>query len=270
MFKSYQKTSILPSDIIGGKGHITMKQPKTLTEQISVQQIIKMFDLLPDMLFWIKDVDSKIVHANQCLLEQVGIKSLDQLTGQTDLDFAPTRLAKQYIADDKKVMAGQIIDNRLEINLLHSGDFAWFSTSKRPLFDSQNNVIGTYGISRSLGKGSLALSGMNALKIPVDYIRQNYMLDISLRQLADVSHLSVSALERRFNKYMAKTPKQFINEVRLEKARRLLLETDLPIAQIASETGFSDHSYFSQKFNLMFDELPSSIRKNRMNQASSI
>ena len=103
---------------------------------------------------------------------------------------------------------------------------------------------------------------MEAVKAPVEYIRKNYHQPISIETLAETAYLSVSALERRFKKYLAKTPKQFINEVRLENARKLLVETDMPISQIGDETGFSDHSYFSKQFRLLFDELPSDFRKN--------
>jgi len=80
--------------------------------------------------------------------------------------------------------------------------------------------------------------------------------------LAAASNLSVSALERRFEKHMAKSPKQFINEIRLENARRILAETNLSIATIANKNGFSDHSYFSLKFKRLFGETPSAFRKN--------
>jgi transcriptional regulator GlxA family with amidase domain len=102
---------------------------------------------------------------------------------------------------------------------------------------------------------------MDALKAPVEYIRENYMRTITLTELAKVTFLSISALERRFKKHLKKTPKQFMNDVRLENARRLLIESNLPIATIASECGFTDHSYFSKQFRLLFGQLPSSFRE---------
>lgn len=69
-------------------------------------------------------------------------------------------------------------------------------------------------------------------------------------------------LERRFKKYLAKTPNQFINEFRLEQARKLLIETNLAIGDISSRVGFSDPSYFARKFHNLFDVLPSEIRNS--------
>lgn len=229
--------------------------------QFGVKQIIEMFDLMPDVIFWVKDDKGSFVYANQFFLEHVGVKSLAQITGLSDFDFSPVHIAKQFTVDDQKVMHGEVVNNRLEMNNTKSADIAWFTTSKRPLFDEQGKVIGSYGISRHLEKTSLVLSGMDALKEPVAYVRKHYMQNICLEELAEITHISISALERRFKKFLGKTPKQFINEVRLENARRLLIETNLAIATIANDTGFTDHSYFSRQFQKLFKQSPSAFRQ---------
>jgi len=230
-------------------------------KQAGIQQIIAMFDLVTDILFWIKDAESRIVYCNKFYLDQIGASSLSQVVGKDDYAFGPAHIARQFIVDDKQVMSGNEVHERLEMNTLRSGEVAWFTTSKRPLFNLEGSVVGSYGTSRHLGKITQLSSAFNALKLPTDYIRAHFADDISMATLASISSLSVSALERRFKKYMAKTPKQFINEVRLENARRMLVETPLPIATIASESGFPDHSYFSRKFGELFGERPSVFRK---------
>ncbi|MBB6522548.1 AraC family transcriptional regulator [Pseudoteredinibacter isoporae] len=235
-----------------------------LIDQYSVRQIIQMFDLMPDILFWVKNADGQIVYGNAYFLEHIGVQNLSQAIGCTDYDFSPPHIARQFSVDDQKVMAGEIVNNRLEMNITQTGEMAWFTTSKRPLLDSEGKAIGSYGVSRHLEKTSLSLSGMDALKIPVDFIRSNYMNEISLENLADISHLSISALERRFKKHLGKTPKRFINEVRLENARRLLVETTQSVASVANAVGFTDHSYFSKQFNGLFGQLPSALRKSHM------
>ena len=81
-----------------------------------------------------------------------------------------------------------------------------------------------------------------------------------MHELASLSHLSISALERRFKKYLGLTPRHYIIQVRLENARRLLVETTLPINVIAAEVGFQDASYFSRKFYQLFETKPSEFR----------
>jgi len=231
-------------------------------QQMGTKQLISMFDLLPGVLFWVKDIEHNFIHANQAFIEHKNLKNLEQVIGKTDYDFSPTHLAKQFIRDDDKVHAGQHVTERLEMNMNQTGDTGWFSTSKRPILDSNSNIIGSYGITRHLQKQAMALSGVDAVKEPVDFIRKNYHTQFTISELAEVAHLSVSALERRFKKYLAKTPKQFINEIRLENARKLLVETNIPISQVGDETGFTDHSYFSKQFRLFFGELPSEFRHN--------
>jgi len=221
---------------------------------------LHMYDLLPDIIFWVKDARGKVIHGNQCLLDHIGVDSLEQIIGLTDFDFAPQHIAKQFFADDQRVMHGESVTDRLEMNMPEKGEISWFTTSKRPLLNASGTIVGTYGISRQLEKTSVALSAMVALKAPVAFIRDNYMHRINLSDLGEVSCLSVSALERRFKKYLYKTPSQYICEVRLENARRLLVETTLPVAVVADRCGFPDPSYFSRKFHQVFSQLPSEFR----------
>jgi len=233
---------------------------------LGIEQILQMFDLLPNTIFWIKDEHSQIVYANNKFVEHLGLHTLQQILGKSDMDFFPPHIGKQFISDDKSVMNGQVITDRLELNMLKTGDFAWFSTSKRPLFDQNNIIVGTYGFTQLMNKTSQVLSSIDAIKAPVEYVRENFHKDICVKELANTAFLSVSALERRFKKYLSKTPKQFINEIRLENARRMLIETKLPIVEIAYRCGFSEHSYFSRQFKTLFGTLPSQLRDNLYNK----
>lgn len=238
-----------------------LQQSEFLQNIVGFEQILSMFDLLTDVIFWIKDTDSQIIYANKKYAEHLGFHSLHQVMGKSDNAFFPPHIAKQFITDDKSVMNGHVITDRLELNMLNSGEFAWFSTSKRPLFDKNNVIVGSFGFTQLLSKASKVLSSIDAIKEPIEYVRENYHREISIEELAKLAFISVSALERRFKKYLSKTPKQFVNEVRLENARRMLIETRLPIAEIAFRCGFSEHSYFSRQFKLQFGILPSQLRE---------
>lgn len=229
--------------------------------EVGIQQIVHMYDLIPGTLFWIKNRESEIMYANQAFLDTFDVKHVQSIIGKTDEFFSPPHLAKQYIIDDQKVMSGELVTNRIELNYGRDGNFAWYSTTKRPLFNQQNNIIGSFGFTQHLEPSSQDLSTISAIKAPVEYIRENYHTDICIEELAKLAFLSVSALERRFKKYLSKTPKQFLNEIRLENARRMLTETQQPIMEIAYQCGFSEHSYFSKQFKALFGILPSQLRK---------
>ncbi len=237
-------------------------QDKKFLNQIDAEHLISMYDLLPGTIFWIKDLNSTFMHVNKAFIQHKRLKNLSQIVGKTDFDFSPDYMAKQYVQDDNKILAGELVNQRLEVNMTRSGDPAWYSTSKRPLKSKEGEIIGSYGITRLLHKQADALSAVEAVRIPVDYIREHYHQQFTVEELAEISHLSVSALERRFKKYLSKTPKQFINEVRLENARRLLIETDISISLVVDQTGFVDHSYFSKQFRNFFGDPPSQLRSN--------
>ena len=98
-------------------------------------------------------------------------------------------------------------------------------------------VIGTGGVSRHLNRSEGKTVPFRELSAPIDYIGRHFASDISVAALAEACNISVSALERRFRKHLGKTPRQYINEVRLEHARKLLLETDSETSS-GKRTGF--------------------------------
>ncbi len=222
--------------------------------------MLDMYDLLPDVMFWVKNTQGRLIHVNRGFLEHVGAQSLEQVVGHTDYDFSPAYIAKQFVEDDKRVLAGQLVTDRLEMNIDEKGKLAWFTTSKRPLLGPDGSIVGSFGISRHLEKMSVALIGVEALKVPMTYIRENFADEITLPDLAKESHLSISALERRFKKHLSRTPLQYLTDVRLENARRLLVETTLPVSDVGYESGFNDASYFARRFKRKFSSLPSEFR----------
>ncbi len=232
-------------------------------EEIGLQQIIEMLNILPNTLFWVKDKDSKIIYANSAFLAHFDYKHLEQVIGLTDIDFSPYFLARQYLTDDKRVVEGESISDRLELNMLKDGGYGWFSTSKRPLQNQHNEIIGSFGFTQHLNETSHLLSTVNDIHKATQYIHNNFSKTIKITELAKVSFLSVSALERRFKKQLSKTPKQFINQVRLENARKMILETNKPIADIAEACGFTEHSYFSKQFKSLFAIQPSYLRNQK-------
>ena len=129
-------------------------------DQLPILTALHMYDLLPDIIFWVKDADGRVIHANQSLLDHIGVDSLEQIIGMTDFDFAPLHIAKQFIADDQRVMHGDSVTDRLELNMPEKGEISWFTTSKRPLLNASGAIVGSYGISRQLEKTAVALNAM--------------------------------------------------------------------------------------------------------------
>jgi two-component system response regulator YesN len=84
----------------------------------------------------------------------------------------------------------------------------------------------------------------NALK----YIRENYMEDISPRDVARECNITADWLGKLFKQSTGMTVVTYIAQVRLEQAAVLLKESDLNIAEICYKVGYKTPNYFSKAF----------------------
>ena len=99
------------------------------------------------------------------------------------------------------------------------------------------------------------------IKTSIDYIRAHYRQQITIGQLAGMSHMSDGHFCRLFKKYTFKTPVQYINRVRLSAAMDLLLESDRKVLDIAFDTGFNSLSYFIGVFKQSMGCTPTEFRR---------
>ena len=224
---------------------------------------IAMLNLIPDTHAWIKDIDGRFVYGNRLFFERFGFTSMTELVGKRDSDIAQAHLAEKYIADDAQVLAGGVVTDRLELIPGERDLRDWFLTSKWPIYNLEGRIIGTFGFSRHLNRSEAKASPFHELQAPIDHINRHFAGEVSIEALARACNLSLSALERRFRKHLGKTPHQYLVEVRLENARRLLLETEKPLGVIALETGFADHSHFTRAFNRRYEQTPRQARESK-------
>ncbi len=94
----------------------------------------------------------------------------------------------------------------------------------------------------------------------IRFIRQYACQRITVKDVERQVALSRSLLNRRFKQVVGRTPKAEIVRVQIETARQLLVDTDLPIAEIAALTGFSESKYFIAVFDRHMGATPRSFR----------
>jgi AraC-like DNA-binding protein/ligand-binding sensor protein len=88
----------------------------------------------------------------------------------------------------------------------------------------------------------------SALRKADRYIWENYTRKISLQEIAEASGLSAPYFSTIFKDEMGENLSSYLNRLRVEKASRMLLETDLSLSEIAGSCGFEDQSWFSKIF----------------------
>ena len=94
----------------------------------------------------------------------------------------------------------------------------------------------------------------------VNYIKSHYMGDVSISKLTELLGISQPYLYRIFKQAFGKSPKAFIMEYRIGKTKKLLVETEHSIAEVARAVGYSDSFAFSKAFSSIQGLSPSEYR----------
>jgi LacI family transcriptional regulator len=99
----------------------------------------------------------------------------------------------------------------------------------------------------------------------LSFLRQNPAVQLRVEEVARHAGISRRVLERRFVELLNRTPADEIRRVHLERARQLLVETDMPLSQVAEMAGFASQAYFSDLFRRQLGVTPNQYRrKNRV------
>ena len=116
-------------------------------ERISLQTLI---DWVPDYL-WVKDTESRFVVANRAVAVDSGREKTSDIFGLTDFDLHAPELAKKFLAVERDVLSsGQPMIDREEYVVDVSGAGKWLSSTKVPLRNAQNEIIGLVGIAHDI------------------------------------------------------------------------------------------------------------------------
>lgn len=101
-----------------------------------------------------------------------------------------------------------------------------------------------------------------ALRRVRQHIDTHLETTVDIANLASIARLSPSHFARAFKLSLGTTPHEHLIHQRLEKAQALIAGTDVPLAEIALATGFSDQSHLSRRFRNYFGISPSAFRRS--------
>jgi AraC family transcriptional regulator len=113
------------------------------------------------------------------------------------------------------------------------------------------------GKARSASRRRLVKPGLAAV---LDYIDQNIDGRLTLPRLAEIARLSVFAFVRSFKTSTGLPPHRYVLRRRIERAKVLLGDTALNIADVALRCGFGDQSAFTTTFRRLTSQTPSAYR----------
>ena len=224
-------------------------------------QFLKLFDLIPEVSFFVKDRGGVFQTLSLHKHEHCGVKSEADAVGKTDHDFFSKPRADAYRDDDLMVMAtGKPLVNRIEASPEIFKSPRLVATSKIPLRDKRGKIVGIAGFSRPLSEvGGEGDFNCRFEKV-VEEIHRNFAHSISSKKLAEIAGFSVSQFERRFAKSFGTSPRQYILRVRIEAATHSLASSSLTISEIALACGFHDHAHLSRTFRKIMHLSPTQYR----------
>ncbi len=236
-----------------------MKKTDFLNDCAMSMEILRGFQDIKGVLFFLKNRECELVWCNLLLAEHCGFKSIEEFcNAQSDFNIHSTELAQRYREDDLQVMeSGQTKDNIVELFPNYLGDLNWFVTTKVPLLNKKGEAMGLYGVMQAYENSSKLGRPLGEVSKALDYIRDNYCTKkMSNKMLASKAGLSVRQFENRFKEIFQTTPHQYILKLKILKACDLLLSKNMTIIDVATELGFYDQSAFNLHFKRQVGTTP--------------
>ena len=95
----------------------------------------------------------------------------------------------------------------------------------------------------------------------IDYINKNITEQISVSNICKEINISKSVLFKSFKERLNATPNQYINQKKIEKAKELIITTDLTVKEVAYYLGFTNVTYFYKLFKKITGDTPFQFKK---------
>lgn len=154
-----------------------------------------------------------------------------------------------------------LAENFSELNNLNAvSDFPKVLVCNRIVAESPQFMAGVEALCCHK-KNLLPSKTSRIVKYAVLFMNKNIGRQLTREQFAQQLGVSVDYLTRIFHKEMGISLWDYLNLYRLHIAHRLLLQSDLPVAEVAHRTGFPDAAYFSRVFRKQYGVAPMKIRR---------
>lgn len=229
----------------------------------------RLFDDLPNVVFFLKDRAGRYLAVNRTLTERCAHSDKAALLGKRPSDFFPSALAAHYERQDQRVVqTGRAILDQLELHLYPDRRRGWCLTNKYPVAHRlHGGIAAVMGISRDVEDSArgAAARGFPELARALEVLHARLADPPGIEALAALCQLSPPQFSRLVHRVFRLTPRQLAMKVRIDEALHLLATTDDPLTEIALSTGFCDQSAFTRHFRRVAGMPPGAFRA----QASS-
>lgn len=131
--------------------------------------------------------------------------------------------------------------------------------------ESLGNILAVHLLrhySSSSNEPERILGGLSGRKLRqvLDFIGDNYSQDLSLGELSAVAGMSTFHFAREFKRTTGTTPHQFLIKFRIDRAKEMLADSELPLIDVGLQSGFSHQSHFTRLFRKLTGTTPLTYR----------
>lgn len=232
--------------------------------KVDIDELVQLFDALPDVVFFVKDTQGRYTHVNLTLVRRLRLTRRDEVTGKSVNQLFPAFMGGSYASQDRRVLRGEVVENQLEVHIFDNRASGWCITFKRPL-EIAGQVRGVIGISRDLKLPDGQHPTYDRLRQTLQHMQTRFGEKIRVTELAELAGMSVAQLERHFRHVFQLTPQQMLTKLRIESAMERLRDHGT-IAAIGLACGFGDQSAFARQFKMTTGMTPRDYRKLHLDQ----
>ena len=231
---------------------------------INFDAVKRMMDTLPNVGFYIKDADDRIVTLNVRNCEISALRDEFDAIGRKSSDLFPEPIARECLTRDARVRS-------TDKPTICGTNFATVDRSPSPtiysvfpLHDNRGRIIGTMCGFYTKADFNGTPPVRERLQPALDWMISNNGSLASLKELAALAKMSVTHFRRVFRETFEETPAKYALRLRLNRARDLLESSDLTVANIALDAGFYDQSHFVKAFRHAYKINPDAYRRRHL------
>lgn len=227
---------------------------------LNFAQVKQMMDALPNVGFYIKDANDRIVTLNRRNCEISALKDEFDAIGRKSSDLFPDAISRECLARDATVRKnGKAVVGGINFATVDRSPTPTIY-SVFPLRDARGRLIGTMCGFYKASTTEMRYLARIRLQPALDWMVAHDGEKSSLKELAEITGLSVTHFRRLFAAMFNETPAKYALRLRLNRARLALETTDDTIASIAVDAGFYDQSHFIKAFRSIYKLRPADYR----------
>lgn len=229
----------------------------------------RLFDELPDIVYFVKDAEARYSVVNRTLVERCGLGEKSELVGRTASELLRRPYGDRFEAQDRQILrTGEPLRRRLELHIYEGLAAGWGLTTKLPLLRG-GHVVGIVGVTQDLRLPNKDDHDYEVLSQATGYVERHLDDAPTVADMARATGLSRYQLDKRMRRVYGITAGQWLLKLRIDLAQERLATTDLPVAAVAHDVGYSDQSAFTRQFRHSTGLSPSEFRKRHARRAGA-